>query len=182
MAVTFPLYYSFATSHKLGCTSGKGTATWCGDASPHGIQCESGLNCSDARATFCKRHGINGKCFGEGNNPPTQQQVDAFNKVILSNHIDKQKQQRDHPNLKSGEGFQLGSQSKGDPNTGSISVRSQSPAGCDNCNTGDTMCEFLKAGCEAQKSITNGLKGTIPWQWILLGGGALLAVVLIARR
>jgi hypothetical protein len=180
VATTFPIYYSYAT-HALGCTRGKGTATWCGDASPNGIKCESGTSCNDARATFCARHGVNGKCFGEGSNPPTKQQTDEFNKSILSNHIDKNKQQRDHMNLMSGEAVHPFDTSKGDPNTGSITVRSSSPAGCKNCNFGDTTCEFLKTGCEAQHSIIKGLGGAIPWEWILLGGGALLAVVLITR-
>jgi hypothetical protein len=168
-------YYSFATK-KLGCSNGH---TWCGDAGVNGIQCVTGSNCSNARANFCKKYGIGGFCYGEHGNPPTtQQRTGGF--AIRPDF--KARIQKDHPNTKSGETVHPFDTSKGDPNTASISDRSTSPSGCQNCNFGDVMCQIMKAGCEAQHTAGGFFGGAIPWTLVAVGGGAIILLLILLKR
>ena len=98
---------------------------------------------------------------------------------------EKAKIQAAHPTLKSGEAYPPGGTSKGDPNTGSVTVRSKSPNGCDNCNAGDTMCEALKAGCEFTKQTcqTLGLTPDLCQYWpYMVGAIGLIFVFMIFKK
>jgi hypothetical protein len=109
--------------------------------------------------------------------PLTPQQEKELKKITITPQ-NKAKLQKDHPSTKSGETVHPFDTSKGDPNTAFIADRSSDPLGCKNCNFGDTMCEFMKAGCDAQHSFG----GNIPWTLIAIGGGALILVLILLKR
>lgn len=113
--------------------------------------------------------------------PPPPTEPDLYTKDQLqkvSAGINKQKMQKDHPNLKSGEAYHPFGTSKGDPNTGSVTVRSKNPvSGCENCNAGDTWCELSKLfGCELPSGVDRSWQQILPF---LIAGGVGIATIFI---
>jgi hypothetical protein len=162
-------YYSFATH--TNCTPlGHGSFQWCGDAGNDTTKCATGTSCSDARQTFCNRHGPGGgKCYGDKGAPRSAQQMG----------------QKTH---------QKGADQLGGPSLGGLlgggptDKPSRDPGTpCENCgndwwNPGQWTCQFGKLGCEIQNG-TGKIFGGFPLPLIALaGGGIILLLILIKRR
>jgi hypothetical protein len=182
--------YSFAT-HTNCPPLGHGSFQWCGDAGNGTVKCATGTSCSDARQTFCNRHGPGGgKCYGDKGAPRSSQQLghkihhtdanplggSSTSNVLTGGSHDGGLVGGPLDNL--ARMFQKG-------NTAGSSKDPGTP--CDNCgndwwNPGQWACQFGKLGCEAQHG-AGKIFGGFPLPLIALaGGGIILLLILIKRR